>query len=229
MIINFSKKVCKKGLLALFFALPLLTSAQQDSLTSNSKIAVGVSRNAYRGDLGDPYDKWTAAFHVSFLFNYQRRLHGGLHTGLGTITGQMIPSNTFDPTNIPAFNEFFRSNFISIHYALQYDIIRTERLIVYLSQGLGLLRFMPKDQFYKNLQDQPGTRASNEAYGNVAAVLPTQLGIDYYFTNRFGIGIKAGWLNTTTDYLDNVSLLGQRQGNDNILQYQFLFYIPARF
>ncbi len=201
--------------------------AQQDGQVRNAKIAVGVSANAYRGDLGNAYDQWAAACHVSFLMNHQNRLHGGLHGSLGTITGEALSHNTLDLDMTYTPNTFFRTNFVSIHYTLQYDIIRREFLKVYISLGLGLMRFMPHDQFDQPLQDQQHTRASNETYTNVAAMLPTQFGVDYYFPNRFGVGLKAGWLNTTTDYLDNTSQLGARQGNDNVLQWQFLFYIPA--
>lgn len=219
----------EKAILCLLGIFPIAAWAQQDNLVWNAKIAVGASANAYRGDLGDAYDQWAAACHVSFLMNHQNRLHGGLHGSLGTITGEAFSSNTLDLDMTYTPNTFFRTKFLSVHYTLQYDIIRRKFLTVYISQGLGLMRFMPQDQFNQPLQNQQNTRASNETYSNVTAILPTQLGIDYYFPNRFGVGLKAGWLNTTTDYLDNTSQLGSRQGSDNVLQFQFLLLVPASF
>lgn len=225
------KKITSTGLFILLFLLtwPVASYAQQDSLGKYSKIMFGVSANAYKGDLGKPYHQWAAAYHISFLPNDQKRLHGGIHASLGAVVGQEVPANTFDPENIVATNYFFRSDFLSMHYALQYNLVLSKSLTVYLSQGLGFMRFVPKDEYGRKLQDALSTRAANETYTNIAAILPTQAGIAYYFSNQFGFGFKAGWLNTTTDYIDNISFLGRERGSDNIIQYQVIFHVPANF
>jgi len=214
-------------ILLLVITLSVARGQAVDSV-GNAKIVIGISTNAYRGDLGQPYDKWTLAFQGSLLFNHQRRLHGGIHASYGTLTGQAQGERVYDPDeNTP--NRFFKTTFFSVHYALEYDIVRRENIVVYLSQGLGFVRFSPKDQFDRNLQDDLSTRAPNETYGNVAAMLPTQIGATYFFPNRFGIGTKVGFANYLTDYIDNVSQLGDVSGNDNALHVQFLFFIPASF
>lgn len=223
------KKITNAGLFILLLALPVMSYAQQDSLNKHSKIIFGVSANAYKGDLGKAYHQWTAAYHISFLPNYQKWLHGGLHASWGSVAGQEVPTNTFDAENAVATNEFFSTNFLSIHYALQYNLILSKSFMVYLSQGLGFMRFMPQDEFGNKLQDALSTRAANETYTNIAAILPTQIGVAYYFPNQFGLGLKAGWLNTTTDYIDNISLLGRKKGSDNIIQYHLMFHVPANF
>lgn len=206
----------------------LAVSGQSADRLGTARIAVGISANAYRGDLGQPYDKWTAAVQGSLLFSHQRRLHGGIHLGIGNLTGQTTEQQTFNPdVNTP--NRFFKSRFVSVHYALEYDIVQRPNVIVYLSQGLGLIRFSPRDQFNRSLQDDLSTRAANENFGNVAALLPTHLGATYLFPNRFGLGAKVGYYNLLTDYIDNVSQLGSDRGNDNAMQVQFLFIVPASF
>ncbi|WKN40604.1 hypothetical protein [Tunicatimonas pelagia] len=206
----------------------LVAKAQTTDTLGNAKIAIGISTNAYRGDLGQAYDKWTLAFQGSLLFNHQRRLHGGVHASYGTLTGQAQGARLFE-LEVNTANRFFKTTFFSMHYALEYDLLRRENIIVYLSQGLGFIRFSPENQFGESLQNDLSTRAPNETYGNVAAILPTQLGINYFFANRFGIGSKVGFANYLTDYIDNVSQLGSNSGNDNALHIQFLFLIPAAF
>nr|WKN39388.1 hypothetical protein K4G66_11870 [Tunicatimonas sp. TK19036] len=205
-----------------------IAAGQTVDSVSNTKVAVGISTNAYRGDLGQPYDKWTMAVHGSLLFNHQRRLHGGIHLSIGSLTGQANNQKVFNPdTNTP--NRYFKSTFFSAHYALAYDIVQRTNFVLYVSQGLGFIRFIPHDQFNRRWQDNFSTRAANETYGNVAAMLPTHIGATYFFPNRFGIGTKVGFYNLLTDYMDNVSQLGSDSGNDNAMQVQFLFFIPATF
>lgn len=198
----------------------------QDSLSSNNRISLSISRNAYRGDLGESYGPGSAALQLSYMFNHQRRLHGGLHLTAGSLRGQELTTLPLDLGNESQANTYFRSSFYSFHYALQYDILRYRGLLLYVSQGFGLLRFVPEDEFGNSLQDQLSTRATNESYGNAAAIFPTQLGLEYLFLNHFGFGLQAGWLNTATDYLDNISQLGKRSGGDNVWQWHFRFHIP---
>jgi len=200
----------------------------QQILENRAGIALSTTANAYRGDLGDGYEKWTAAFSLSYYFKHQRRLHGSLHAGFGTITGQASSEqNTDIITPSPTPNRFFTTNFISVNYGLQYDFIRGKHWAVYISQGFGIIRFNPQDQFYNNLQDNLQSRALNENYTNVAVILPTQLGFTYAFQNQFGLGLRTGFTNPVTDYLDNISQLGTKEGNDNILSFSFSFFVPV--
>jgi hypothetical protein len=57
-------------------------------------------------------------------------------------------------------------------------------------------------------------------------MLPTQVGAIYLLPNQWGIGIQAGLLNPLTDYLDNIKELGNRSGNDNVMQTRLLLYVP---
>lgn len=223
------KRILSISLLALLGGLSTALPAQTVKQEKRSGINFGVSATAYKGDLGKPYQAWTPAYHVSFLPNDAKRLHGSIHFSWGSISGQEVPPNIFDAETPVAINFFFRSNFTAIHYALQYNLIRNPSWKVYISQGLGFMRFVPRNEAGIKLQDMPATRAVGESYTSVAAFLPTQLGATYYFSNQFGVGVKAGWLHTTTDYIDNISLLGSRRGNDRVLQYQFMLHVPANF
>lgn len=202
------------------------TYGQADSLSFSAQLSVGVSHNAYRGDLGDTYQSGGLAVNVGYMFSHSKKLHGGLHAAVGTFSGYEL-SGTSPDFNAEALpNTYFRSSFFSAHYSLQYDILRRDRWLLYISQGLGLIRFSPQDEFGNALPDMPETRAEGENYGAAAAVLPTQVGVDFYLPNQLGVGLKVGWLNTTTDYLDNIGQLGNRDGNDNVMQVMLQLHIP---
>ncbi len=202
----------------IFLGNTLSSIARQDSLANQPRLSAGLSYHAYRGDLGDGYQSGGLAVQLSYLFGHEKRLHGGLHATAGSFSGYELPAEPMDFAAEVFPNNYFKANFISVHYGLQYDIFRRKNWLVYVSQGLGIMRFVPRDEQGNSLTDALETRADNESYGNAAAVLPTQAGVDYYLPNRLGLGLKLGWLNTTTDYLDNISLLGESSGNDNVFQ-----------
>lgn len=210
----------------LFFSCTLLGYSQQDSTRVAPKLSAGLSYNAYRGDLGEGYQSGGLAVQLSYMFGHERRLHGGLHAAAGSFTAYELQTGPTDFTSDVFPNNYFSTRFFSIHYGLQYDIVRRSNWLVYISQGLGIMRFVPRDEQGNSLTDALETRADNESYGNAAAILPTQVGVDYYLPNLLGVGLKLGWLNTTTDYLDNISLLGDRPGNDNVFQLLLQLHVP---
>ena len=199
---------------------------QAGSLSFPAHLNVGISHNAYRGDLGNGYQSGGLAVNLSYIFSHSKKLHGGLHAALGTFSGYELSGTSPDFGAEVLPNTYFRSSFVSVHYSLQYDIIRRERWLLHVRQGLGIMRFNPKDEFGNALPDNPETRAENENYGTAAAVFPMQAGINYYLPNRLGIVLKVGWLNTTTDYLDNISQLGDKANNDNVLQMILQVQVP---
>ncbi|MDX1627056.1 MAG: hypothetical protein R3345_00070, partial [Fulvivirga sp.] len=158
-------------------------------------------------------------------FNKKDKLNGSFQIGFGTINDEdrdFISSNS----STASANKFFKTNFFYVNYSLHYNLIKKENLIVYISQGIGFLRFTPTDQFGDNLQDQPGTREEGETYRNASIMLPTSVGAIYLLPNQYGIGLQAGFYGTLTDYLDNISQLAETN-NDNILGIRFAFYIPV--
>jgi hypothetical protein len=191
---------------------------------------IGISSNGYAGDL-NVYDKWASALHMGFKLNHRTHLNGNVNFSIGNITGQdpyFVNGNPEFTGKDYSPSKYFNTSVITANYDLHLNIIKKQNLIVYLSQGIGIIRFNPKDEFGNPLQKQPQTRVPGEVYGNTAIMLPTNLGFIYFFPNRFGAGIQAGFLNTQTDYLDNISLLGPNDRNDNVLQVRFSFYAPLR-
>lgn len=212
----------QKLLLIPLILLPLFLQAQK----APRMVYVGVSANAYKGDLQNSYEKYTSIFHVGLKLNKKKRLNGNIGLGYGNINGQSINPRFKTSENTVSPNRYFKTSIFTVHYNIQYNFIKNDHWIVYLSQAIGIIRFNPKDKFNVNLQDQLSTRASNETYGNTSLMLPTKVGFIYLFDNEFGAGFEAGFLNTLTDYLDNISQMGTKDGNDNLLQFKFSFYVP---
>ncbi|MDJ1467398.1 hypothetical protein [Xanthocytophaga flava] len=193
-------------------------------------LEIGIGPTAYKGDLASSYRKWASAFYIGVKFNRKHRVNGHLNLAIGSITGQN-PSYVFtgESETTPTPNLYFKTTFFSLNYDLQINLIKTPRWIVYVSQGIGFMRYNPKDEYGNNFQDQLNTRAANETYGSISAILPTQAGVIYLLPNGYGAGIQGGWLNTQTDYLDNISQWGNRSKKDNALWLKFQFIVPLTF
>ncbi len=216
-------------LLALGLAWLGTTAALAQPTDTPLLLEAGLSANAYRGDLASRYERWTSAYHLSLHLTRRQRLNGSFQLTVGQVVGQdRRPTFIEDLPEDVTPNNFFTARFFSLHYALAFNILRTDHWRVYVSQGLGFFRFTVRDQRNQDLAGQFFTRAEGETYNNVTATLPTSVGVAYYFDNRYGAGFQAGWLHPATDYLDNISQLGTRSGNDNVASYRFSVWIPLR-
>jgi hypothetical protein len=222
--------------LFLIFLYPFIITAQINppvqTTPSDKFIEMGIAAVAYKGDLNHSYEKFTSCFHLNLHFKKNdRRINPFIGLMIGNVTGQN-PTYSFAPgdTNAatPTPNKFFKTSLLSINFGFLISIIRKENFNFYVGLGLGLMRLNPKDEDNKSLTDQFNTRADNETYNNFTVMLPTFAGMTYRFKNDYRVGFQAGWLNPTTDYIDNISVWGNRQKKDNILSYKFSFYIPLK-
>jgi hypothetical protein len=223
--------------LLLFYNLWHTGSVQaQDSLSLQPArkvtrfLELGISANAYKGDLSASYQKWTPAFQAGLKLNFKKRFNSHINLGIGSVSGENLNySVRAENGTTPTPNTFFKTNFITVNYNLQVHLLKYKGLMVYLSQGLGIIRYEPKDARNNRLLADFSSRASNELYSNVSVVLPTNAGINYIFSNGYGIGFQAGWLNLQNDYIDNISQWGTRQKKDNVLMYRFTFMVPLTY
>jgi len=219
-------KKCIKTFIAFALLLMIVRSpilAQEDK--GKPLLQLGVSANAYRGDLSS-YDKWTIGFHGGLLLNKKKRLNGSFQFAFGKWTGQTNDVDyPGDPTKTP--NTYFKTNFIAVNYELHFNIIKSDLMKLYIAQGIGIVHYTPKDEFGEKLRDLDNTRAEGESYGSISFMLPTKLGYIYFLPNRMGLGIETGFYNTLTDYLDNVSDWGTRSGKDNVLYVKFSISVPV--
>jgi hypothetical protein len=218
------------------FFYPLIITAQTtppfQASPTDKYVEMGISATAYKGDLAHSYEKFSSCFHLNLHFKKNdRRVNPYVGLMIGNVTGQnprysFAASDTTAATPTP--NKFFKTSLFSVNFGFLISIIKKENFNFYIGQGFGVMRLNPKDEDNKSLADQFNTRAYNETFNNFTIMLPTFAGITYRFKNDYRVGFQAGWLNPMTDYIDNISLWGDRQKKDNILSYKFSFYVPLK-
>jgi hypothetical protein len=213
-----------KIFLTLLLFLPFSCFSQLEKVSKF--IELGISPLSYKGDLSQGYQKWTSAFHIGLKRNTNKKINGHFDLMIGSVTGQNI-NYSFNTSATP--NSFFKTNLISVNYDIQYNILKKEHYILYISQGIGLMRFVPKDEFNEELIDKFDTRAKNETFNNIAFMFPQSVGIMYFLKNDYGVGFQVGRLTPTTDYIDNISKLSNYKKPDNIFMFKFSFLAPITY
>jgi hypothetical protein len=188
-------------------------------------LQIGVSSNAYNGDLGGAYAKWTMGVHAGLLLNQKKRLNGSFQLAFGRIVGQDLNFTAPEPGKTAS--PYFRTGFVTANYEVHYNFIRTARWKCYVAQGFGIIQYTPRDEEGNKLRDQGATRPDGETYGSVSVILPTKIGFIYFLPNGYGLGLESGFLNSMTDYLDNVGQWGGDAGRDNILFFKFNLNLPV--
>lgn len=215
-----------KNLLSYLLLFIAFVSSYGQTDTSISRyIYLGGSMLSYKGDLSSSYAKFTSGVQLGIKFNKKRRLNGSFQIGIGKVVGQnynyQIPENA---TGTPS--SYFESSIFSFSYDLIFNLIRKENINVYVSQGVGIMRFNTKDEFGSKLIDKLNTRSRNETYNSVTLILPTTLGFIYHFPRNIHLGLGLSWLRPNTDYVDNISKLSISSTKDNILALRMSIYIP---
>ncbi len=215
-----------------------LLKINQDTIskkTNNIKylrfLEIGVGATSYKGDLNNRYDYWANSFQIGIKFNKKKRFNSHLNITIGNVIGQNNQYNFSSPSvpvGIATPNQYFKTSIFSFQYDLQYNFVKKTNFILYMSQGIGFLRFVPRDTDGKDLQDQRNTRISNEIYGNTTLTLPLSFGAMYILKNGYGFGVQASYLFPQTDYIDNISGWGRESGKDKIAIVKFWLAISLK-
>lgn len=193
----------------------------------NISFGIGPEALSYRGDLNESYSQWNAGLRASVLFAKKNRFNSELSLGIGKIVGQNS-SYVYegDASATPA--TFVATNYVDFSYRLRLNILAKKRYRLYIGQGIGLMRFSPKDESGEQLKDQFESLDLGESYSAIALILPTQLGFTYQLPNDFGFSAQASFLNPMTDYLDNLGEWGNSEGNDKIIAFNVMFWVPLK-
>lgn len=215
----------RNSLFLLLLLLIAITGVQAQTSLPSRYVWAGLSANNYQGDLEDGLPHYGPAIHAGLKLNRAKRLNGNFALGLGTLTGQDPFFNpVVEPPTKP--NKYFSTLFFTLDYSLQYHLIKKERYLLYISQGVGLFRYDPKDEQDRALIGLGSTRPPSDTYGNISMQFPTAIGAAYFLPNQWGLGLQASYLNPLTDYIDNISSLGADSGNDNVLQFRLMLLVP---
>jgi hypothetical protein len=227
-----NKTILLIGLL-LCFAFLGIAQENEDSTVAvspktqrNAWFQLGFASNAYKGDL-QGYNKWTPSVQFGIIFNKKKRVNGEFNFNLGKLVGEN-PDYVFlgNPEANP--NVYFQTNFINFNYQIHINLYKTETFKAYLFQGIGFINFNVKNEYNESFAQKRSTRAPNELYNNFSITLPHGIGVLYTLKNNFGFGLQTGFLNTRTDYLDNISAWGNRAKKDNVLFTKFQVLIPLQ-
>lgn len=209
----------RKYLYIYLFSLAFSANAQ----APEKLLSFGVSPVSYRGDLNEKFDIWGGGVSASFILLKAKRVNGEFNFTYGQIWGNNPNFDTQDKTN-----NYFKSNFFTLGYNVRLNLLSKEKYRLYFSPGVSIFRFNPKDQAGNDLQDDIATRANDEDYSNISFALPIKFGGMYLLDNKIGISYEFGWFNPLTDYLDNISELGTREKNDNVMFHKISVLIPLK-
>ncbi len=188
-------------------------------------VEAGVGSSIYFGDLSKKGDKLSSIFTVSAIRKLGDRSNLKLNVSFGSITGsnRSFSVEGFFP------NTFFKTNLFIVEPSFQFSFFQKDGLSIFLSQGIGFLTFDPKDDNSNSLADNSTTRADGETYRNLSIAFPTGLGVQKVLKSGFGFGFSLKLYNSLTDYLDNISELGDSKNKDNFLSTSFSLLIPLKF
>lgn len=189
-------------------------------------LEIGVGATAYKGDLNSRYDYFASSLQIGIKFNRKKRLNSHLNLTIGSVVGENYNYKFPLPNNSATPNLYFKTSIFSLQYDLQYNFIKRRDFILYMSQGIGFLRFVPKDEEGKELQDQRNTRATDETYDNTTITFPLSFGAMYILKNGYGFGVQASYLFPQSDYIDNISIWGSNSGKDKIAIVKFWLAVP---
>lgn len=222
-----------RKLLLIFLFLSALQNAfgtqASDSLIArpSKSIEVGLGMYAYRGDLSASFDYYNAGVHFGMLFHKHKRFNGRIYVFMSSISSGNANYTFLQADGTQATpNSFFKTSLFGLGYDLSLLLYEYKRFKLQFSQGIGLMRFVPKDQQDVKLEEQFETRAQGETYSLLSFSLPTQLSLTYSPKIPLAFAMRVGFQNNTSDYLDNISDWGTRKKKDNILFYRLSVILP---
>ncbi|SHK87323.1 Outer membrane protein beta-barrel domain-containing protein [Reichenbachiella agariperforans] len=227
----FALKQRQLYIILLLFLLGKQVTAQDSTAVVKAKeIVIGLGSSHYSGDLGSGYGSGQIMGSIGLAINENKRLNSHIILQAGAIRANELDYSYDDGTGTNTTpNESFNTAYFSLNFALHLNLIDRDKFKLYLSQGIGFIRYTPKDENGKALSDQSTTRALGETYRNMSIMIPSQLGFKYYLPNGYAVGVQTGFANSLTDYLDNISQWGKKDGNDNIFITQIQLNIPIQF
>jgi len=175
---------------------------------------IGYSANTYKGDFSG-YGKYRNALSLGVVLNRDKKISGELAVRLGAVAAESLEFN------IPV-TSFVKTNYFSLNYGLNIRLLKLkEKLSFHFVPGFGIIRFNPKDFDGNELLEFTDTRGEGEEFSNISIVLPLKLQTRYQLTHKMGLMFETGFLNTRTDYLDNISTLANPDDKDNIFFMNF--------
>ncbi|GAB4427453.1 MAG: hypothetical protein OHK0039_45790 [Bacteroidia bacterium] len=191
------------------------------------QIGLGLAGYAYTGDLTYGETDFVRAYpggNISVQFDGSKALQIQLNAGYGRFVEQ-LDGPAADPVDGIAPNTFVETSFFYTDLRLRLRFFRAYPLQPYLSAGMGMLFFTPRDAQGNFLGENIFTRYLDETYGTTVPVFPLTVGLRYRFNALLQLGAGYTYRVVQTDYLDNIGRLGQQPGNDALHAAEIALYI----
>lgn len=197
--------------------------AQNPDKGSPLQIGIGLSANAYSGDLNYQERIPLRAYpgiNFSLQFDNKKRLGFQVNSGFARFTEQK------DNFSLPGQGEFqpnifVRTNFFYVDLRLRHFFYHRRKVRPFLAAGVGFISFNPEDEEGDFLSENIFTRLpEEESYLTLVAQVPIQAGVQIRVKPTLSINLSTTYRFTATDYLDNIGLFGQKSGNDALFSAQ---------
>lgn len=180
------------------------------------RLGIGFMGAAYNGDLtvnGDALHRFHPGFNFTLQFASEKLISPQLNTGFGQFVTQDRDIAAVDGVQP---NTFVDTRFFHVDFRLKARFLREKAVHPYISLGVGLFGYTPRDVDGNNLLDNLSTRNEGETYGSITASFPFSPGVEIDMSPLMTLGLEYTLRPTTSDYLDNISQLGSKDGNDRV-------------
>ena len=211
------------GRLNIFFCLCLLTSGLwgQQAL----QLGLGLNSFSYLGDL--TFDGGARRFHpgvdISLQAANSKAFRIQTRFGFGKFVEQ-LDNGFFQSEDDILPNSFVETDILYVDLNFTYHFFKRKVIQPFVSAGLGLLFFTPKDQLGNPLGENIFTRRAEEVYGSNTLSFPLYGGLEFKLNQTIQLEIAYLYRLSLTDYLDNIGELGTHVGNDAIQGLRLGFY-----
>jgi LysM repeat protein len=191
--------------------------------SSPLKIGLGMMGISYVGDLTveeGSFFRYYPGGSLSLQFESKSGLKPMLMAGYGGFSEQVDVFPSTPPIGVEP-NTFVETSVFFTDLRLQYFLRKRKSFQPYLSAGVGLLFFSPEDQDGNYLGENVFTRLEEEfEYNTTVASFPLTAGFLVRLNEIISLSADYTHRLTPTDYLDNIGLLGTKEGNDALRHLQ---------
>lgn len=194
-------------------------------------IGLGLTGNTYVGDFSEQnlsLQRFSPGVQFSARFDQGKRTWTQINIGTSRIIEQLDKGNLLSSSSDISPNKFVDASLFNAEFQLNVRLLRHSFIQPYVAAGLGFLFYEPKDEFGNALGDNPFTREPEEVYSTISLYLPLTAGFLVKLGSKLSLGASYTFKPTTTDYIDNIGLLGTRSGNDQLHRLQVTVYYDLK-
>ena len=189
------------------------------------RLGLGLMGTSYVGDLnsnGGAWNRFSPGANLSLQFASEHLLSPQLNAGFGKFVAQdrdLKPVDGIQPIT------FVQTSFFYVDVRLKARFLRQAPVHPYVSAGVGLLGYTPKDADGNNLIDNLASRKDGETFGSMTVGLPLSAGFEVRIHPILHLGLEYTYRITGSDYLDNIGQIGLRNGKDKLQSLLLTLYV----